>query len=305
MNTSSPSKPRLQAHNLIAERWRELERSNSARWWQNVTQVLSVLAFALSLTTAFVSVWASRAKDLHDRQLQLALTIDKVHELMLKEAELSPADPQRKFAAGSAVGPLINGQVFSQMRRAYELARNLGSSATVSELRTVARFMTLAGNHSEAIALLRVAISASDSYLDQITSSDQLAHTLYRHVTSEEARSEAEMLFSRSIKIKIPDEEKHGPGASFVRAQTQYMWAEASASLNCANAKAHFAEAVKYLQMIGEEESTPPVNHLKQAVTFPPRMGFPGAKECKPDPLPGLEQKTLMRTEGSQAVLPQ
>lgn len=283
----------LERRNLVAERWRQKEQGRTLRSWQSLSQTLAVLAFVLSLTTAVISIWTARTKDLHDRQLQLALTINRVQELMLKEAEILSDEVQRRSPMRIQAAHLINGQVFSQMRRAYELAINLGGNATTNELRTVSLFMIGLADFSSAFALLRIAIQAANSPIDMIHSREQLAFHLYHPGSTEEMRKEADKLFFETTEVILPDEDRGHPGARFIRAQTRMMWAEASGAWDCLAAKGHFGKGIEYIRSMGEERSAPQNQRLIRNAVQWIKVGFPRAPECKPETLEGLEQMQI------------
>src|SRR5262249_19252044 len=132
------------------------------RWWQDYSLLIAGMAFLLSLATSIISAWTSYRKDIHDQQAQLTNLTQTIQDISIHQDELLDKYKDNPELRG-AINGLITRQLSSEIKRAMSLSLQLGANATTGELITIAIGAGNAGDLSQTIQLLNLAVSAANS----------------------------------------------------------------------------------------------------------------------------------------------
>jgi hypothetical protein len=256
---------------LLSARWAERDQLSTERrrWWANYRAWITVAAFALSLGTAMLSIWTAQQKDLHDRQAELSQAMQRIQDLILKRAELVRNDPNP-----NVVISIMGAQIESTVQRAHDLAIGLGKNATSSELLSVASLVGQQGNVVRERMLLELALSTARTPIDRIGALTQLGLSEFRS-GSPDMRKQGTARFEEALKVAevlAPDWRRH----SIV--QIHLFWADATAAVDCSEAKKLFATAVKQFP---EQSSDTSYNVLRSGALLRSKYGL--SLGCYPD----------------------
>ena len=258
-------------------RLRELARAKQTRGWRDYGLLIAGAGFALSLATGVISAYVGYRKDVHDRQAQLAATIQTIQELGLKQAEVYE---KYRGTAFESIAGMITAEINTAYRTASELARGLGSNATTAELITVAEGAYPMGDYATTESLLTAALSSAQNANDESIALRRLGFLKVRNGTSQQSRQEGEALFARAMSLDTKYNIKSLPYTEhFLRGVAAFDWANSVAPFDCAGAQIHFADGVAELLA---NPRTPEMDQMRRTARRAYSEGIGGRLTCKP-----------------------
>lgn len=218
--------------------------------WDHYSVFIAALAFALSLVTALVSIYTSKVRDIHDQQAQLSNLIQSVEDNYIKLQK-----PENAGDAG--LRNLITSLVIALQRQAVVTALSLGGNATSAELVEIAEGSESSGDLTDGESLLKLAVANAKTGNEKSLALRRLGTLdIAGWRNSPERRKQGDDAFRESLNIDEEYKELHLiPGIDlYVKIATELDWANALASQDCADARPHFEDALKYVK---EADSTP------------------------------------------------
>lgn len=265
---------------------RQLARRPNPPWWQNYPLLIAAAGFALSLVTAIIAAYTSHRRDVHDRQAELAMIMQTIPELSIRQAEVYEKYKGTDFEM--IVANLLTAHINTLLRTASELALRLGGEATTAELTSIAQGIYGVGDFATAEQLLTTALQVAKNANDESIALRYLGAMKIRSATTPEERKEGEDLFAQAAAL----DEKHDlaqlPYAiHFLKATAHFSWADAIASFDCTSARTHFAEGVRNLVA---NPRTPEMDQMRRAVLASYTKGIGQVGTCGPPSEPPLER---------------
>lgn len=250
-------------------------------WWKDGSLIVAACAFALSLATTLFSIYSGHQKDIHDQQAQLAASIQLLQDLAFKQAEISTKysdDPRTALVFSK----LINAQVETTVRTASELGRRLGTSATTSELWTIAQILYGHGEAVTAKELLQTALAAAKGPNDESIALRYLGVVEIRGAATPAGIAAGEALFQRAATLETMYDLRGFPQVvAFLKASALFDWANAIAPINCQEAIAHYNDGEHVLSSLTGPLSSD-LQQLRQLESQNARIGLGGVQSCRP-----------------------
>lgn len=265
---------------------RQLTQTKRSRW-ENYSVFIAALAFALSLVTALVSIYTSKLKDIHDQQAQLTNLMQSIEDNYIKL--------QKPENAGDfGLRDLVTSLVIALQRQAVVTALNLGSNATSAELVEIAVGSESGGDLTDGESLLKLAVANANTANEKSLALRRLGSLeIVGWRNSPERRKQGDDAFRQSLKL---DEEYRDlrliPGIDlYLKIATELDWSSALATQDCADARTHFEDALKYfkdvnttsLKIAGERELSA-VQATINSITMSGRLGPEQVCSVMPEP---------------------
>jgi hypothetical protein len=238
--------------------------------------VIAAAGFGLSLATGVISAYVAYRKDVHDQQAQLASVLEKIQELVLKQAEVNEKYKGTEYEV--TFSKLLVTGLDTAFKTATRLALSLGRNATTGELVTIAQGQYGVGDSASVLRLLENALSNAQTANDESFALRYLAFFKIR--SGAETRKEGEELYARAMSLDAKYDLKSFPYTiHFLRAAAAFDWANAIAPFDCAAAQKHFSEGVVDLE---SNPRNPEMDQMRRAALHAYSEGIGGIPTCKP-----------------------
>jgi hypothetical protein len=280
---------------LLAEEVKVLRKLAAAqkRWWQDYSLLIAGMAFLLSLATSIISAWTSYRKDIHDQQAQLTNLTQSVQDLSIHEVELLDKYKNDSELRGAIYG-LMSRQIASELKRASTLALELGANATTGELVTIAIGAGDAGNVSQTIQLLNLAVSAASTADEKATALRSLGYAQIRFGGSGEMQALGAKNFKRAINLDLDpnysDLSKLSGLNVSLKIAAEYLWSAAYIPSDCSQSRIHHTKAQEYVSHLSSSDLDYARKTLGnmginiQGTTITPFPGCPSTPEAQAIP---------------------
>lgn len=273
------------------------------RWWQDYSLLVAVMAFLLSLTTAIISAWTSYRNDIHEQQAQLATLTQTLQDLSVQQVEL-PTKHKDLYKANlpvyQALVNLMVNQYSSVLKNAVSLAIRLGDDASTGELVTLGIGASSMGNVAETLQLFDLAVSAANGAIEKSYALRSLGYAQILLGGSPEMQAEGNKTFEKALSLdrdysdvsKIPWE------GTFLKIAAEQEWAMAWVTLDCAQARTHYAKAQEYLSGVALNQRAYVVSALTNiGIKFDTSgiapLGCPQTGQAKADQTDNLAAKPM------------
>lgn len=291
-------------------------------WWKNHALMIAGAGFLLALVTAAVSAYVGYRKDIHDRQAQLATTLQTMQEVTGKifekqkpipspigQAQL-PREQQPFFGGPNPSGrpptadmpPRVPGAppqthdqdpsvgmgmalVNTLLRRGVELALGLGTEASTGELIILAEGTKYYGQYMISEQLLNLALETAQNANDASIALRKLGQLKLLPGTTAAIQREGEEYFSRATKL---DSKYTMPPhvVPFLKAIAELEWADAIAPLDCAGARRRFNSATGNIQRMLPSPERESLEATVAGIRSAGWLGRDGKPiDCKPTPV--------------------
>ena len=267
-------------------RLREMLGTPPTPWWKNYPLIIAGAGFLLSLTTAVISAYVGHRKDVHDRQAQLATTIQTIQELtakqyqmLTKSAVVTPgALTQQQEDPSIAISVAL---VNTLHRRGVELALGLGTEASTAELIVLAEGSYALGNYVTTEHLLKLALESAQSANDESIALRRLAYVTIQTSTTLAARRDGEEFYNQAANLDRKYRTLPPYAMNFLKATGELDWADGVASYDCTGAQRHFESGVASME---RNPRTPEMEQMRRSVLMRFQGGIGGVATCKPSP---------------------
>jgi hypothetical protein len=279
---------------------REVARSPRVPWWRNYPLLISTAAFALSLTTSIISAWSSHLRDIHDRQAQLASTIQTMADFSIKQVEVIEKFKNTPYE--SFLNNLYTSHINTLWQTAENLALSLGTYATTAELIMIAQTLGAAsygGDSQNALVIGKLALAAAKNANDESVALRTIGMIEMANATTSEMRMIAEQRFQNALTLeqKYTELARNPYAIHFIKAAAEFAWADATASYDCPHAQEHFASGTQYL--LGTA-MTPEMDQMRRNELTRYTTGIGGTKSC----LPGQSLRPQLSSSGLEPAPP-
>jgi hypothetical protein len=248
---------------LLAEEVKILRKLAAVqkRWWQDYSLLVAGMAFLLSLATSILSVWTSYQKDIHDQQAQLAKLTQSLQDLSLQQVEL-PNKYKDLYKDNpllyQAIANVVQNQSSSVLNNAVSVALRLGDNATTGELVTLGIGTSSMGNLTETLHLFNLAVSAANGAIEKSYALRSLGYAQILFGGSPEMRADGNKTFEKALSLdeNYADVSKIPWAGAYLKIAAEEEWAMAWVTLDCAQARTHYAKAQEYLSGVSPNQRT-------------------------------------------------
>lgn len=213
-------------------------------WYRDVSSIVSLAAFVISLTTTIFAAFHESRQDLENKKNELRVVLNQITTTNIQSVEVMQKYEGTPFLA--EITSILNGQNAFAAKQAYSIVVSMGSAATVEDLQSTASALGVLNEVGLSEKLVEMAKKRIENVVEYMTVYRQSGGLkLYNHRLDE---GNADFQKAADVFSLYPGDANNTNFVLVTNFSTQMQWATALLPIDCRAAAVHAKIAQKLIE---------------------------------------------------------